>query len=689
MTTTNKNPLLALSGIGPNVAQKLNKIGIFTPADFLFHLPLRYQDRTTVTPISQLHHGEESLVFGQIQQSQIQYGKRRSLLIHIADAHAVITIRFFHFNRSQHQSFADGQYIRCYGEARRYGNRWEMVHPEYKLYSTEPAHITDDTLTPIYPTTEGIGTLSMRRYVQQALTQVLPSLVDVLPATYLQPLGLPSLKQALATIHHPRASDNHAQLLEFTHPAQQRLILEELLAHHLSLRQLRATRKQIDAQALSKPSARWQQLQQQLPFALTAAQHRVIEEISHDLHKSHAMLRMLQGDVGSGKTIVAAAAALLAIDNGYQVALMAPTELLAEQHRDTFAQWLAPLNIEIAWLTGKLTAAAKRETLKAIENGTASLIIGTHALFQQDVHFPNLGLVIVDEQHRFGVEQRLSLVNKSSTWQPHQLIMSATPIPRSLAMIFYADLDVSSIDELPAGRKPTKTVVVSDARRDEVAERITALTEQGFQAYWVCPLIDESDKLQAQAATSTLEDLRIKLPALRIELIHGRMKSTEKERVMQAFVKHEVDLLVATTVIEVGVNVPNANLMVIENAERLGLAQLHQLRGRVGRGGDQATCILMYQSPLGQIAKARLALMRDTNDGFKIAQKDLELRGPGELLGKRQTGIQTMRVANLVRDKIWLSHVEALAQNMIQHHPQCITPLIDRWIVHADQYGNV
>jgi len=631
------------------------------------------------------------VVVGQIEGSSIRYGKRRSLLVRIADQTGYLVLRFFHFNQSRQRAFKQGAWIHCYGETRRGSQSLELVHPEYNVFSHPPKAVTAQCLTPVYPTTEGVGPILIRKLVNQSIDKNLPGLKEIFPTAIQREFGLMPIGEAVKTTHHPPPDADTDALVEGIHPAQQRLALEELLAHHLALSELRRRRYANVSPAFTGGDVSWPKLRHHLKFDLTPAQRRVIEEVGDDISRSRPCLRLIQGDVGSGKTVVAAAAALRAIDNGYQVALMAPTELLAEQHRQTFAQWFLEIAVTVEGLTGKLSAADKRAARHRIASGAAQMMIGTHALFQEDVKFSNLGLIIVDEQHRFGVDQRLALRNKSGKTEltPHQLIMSATPIPRSLAMIFYADLDVSSIDELPPGRKPVQTVVVPDSRRAEIARRIEAVCRCGQQAYWVCPLIEESDKLQAQAATETHLSLQKLLPELRVVLIHGRLKSREKESIMEDFGAGNIDLLVATTVIEVGVDVPNANLMVIENAERLGLAQLHQLRGRVGRGTDRASCVLIYQSPLSRTARERLSIIRQTNDGFKIAQKDLEHRGPGELLGTRQTGLQQMQVANLARDKYLLPKIERLAHRIRTQHPETIQTIIDRWIKNKNQYANV
>ncbi len=657
----------------------------------LFHLPLRYQDRTRLTPIASLKVGFDAVILGQVDDVDIRFGRRRSLYVKVSDQSGAVRLRFFYFSHTQQQGFKAGSWVQCFGEIRRGSHTLEMVHPEYKIFQQQPKLMMAESLTAVYPSTEGVTPATMRKLVDQALARHLHNLKEILPANVQNEFGLLPLGEALLTTHRPRPDADTEALLNGTHVAQQRLALEELLAHHLALNRLRQNRCRECAPKIVACARSWKCLLNMLDFALTAAQKRVIKELSGDMLKGRPMLRLLQGDVGSGKTIVVAAAALHAIDSGFQVALMAPTELLAEQHRKTFHSWFDQLGIEIKWLAGKLSAANRRNALARISSGEAKMIIGTHALFQAQVEFNALGLMIIDEQHRFGVDQRLALRSKSNLEHavPHQIIMSATPIPRSLAMIFYADLDVSSIDELPPGRKPVNTVVLPSTRREEVANRIRLLCQSGQQAYWVCPLIEESEKLQAQAATETHTILKTLLPELTVELIHGRLKSKDKESIMQCFSDGHIDLLVSTTVIEVGVDVANATLMIIENAERLGLAQLHQLRGRVGRGADQATCVLMYQTPLSMLAKERLGILRDSNDGFSIAQKDLEQRGHGELLGTRQTGLQQLRIADLGRDKCLLPQIEKIARKLQQDHPQLIQPLIARWITDSEQYAHV
>lgn len=635
--------LTTLPGVGPALAQRLNKLGVHTPSDLLFHLPLRYQDRSRIQPIASLRAGMECLSRGEVTSNNLRYGRRRSLVVTLEDKNRVLTLRFFHFNDSMQRALSVGVRAEVFGEVRLGAQGLEMVHPEFRVH---PAHFeTGEGLTPIYPATEGLRQLTLRKLADVVLERHLNDLEDLLPNALRQSIRLPALQDAIRTLHHPPVELEAEGLKTQLETARRRLALEELLAQHLSLRKERLSRTAHQAMAIDTNGTLSQPWLAALPFQPTSAQQRVRDEILCDLQREQPMQRLLQGDVGSGKTWVAAISALAAIESGAQVALMAPTELLAEQHRRNFQRWFEPLGVQVAWLSGALGAKARRETLEEISLGHAQLIIGTHALFQEHVQFQKLGLVIIDEQHRFGVHQRLALNEKGRAeghaaehW-PHQLVMTATPIPRTLAMTFYADLDVSVLDELPPGRSPIETVAIPQDRRDEMIARVhAACREEGRQAYWVCPLIDTSEVLEAQAATDTADDLRTRLPDLRIGLVHGRMKSAERDLVMQEFAAHELDLLVATTVIEVGVDVPKASLMVLDNAERLGLSQLHQLRGRVGRGSVKSHCVLLYRSPLGDIARERLQAMRDTQDGFVIAQKDLELRGPGEVLGTRQSG---------------------------------------------------
>jgi len=686
-----KKPLTTLHGVGTALAEKLARLGLDNTFDLLFHLPSRFEDRTRVTPVYQLRHGQQALILGTIEGCQVQFGRRRSLLVGISDEGAYFTMRLFYFNAQQQRALQNGQWIQCFGEARQGARGLEMVHPEYRVFASEPEKITSDALTPVYPVTEGVTAARIRKLILAVLDTELQHVKELLPPALLEQQHFMPLAEALRTLHTPRADDDLIALAEQQHPAQKRLALEELLAHHLALRKLKRQRATLAAPSISSTGQSWDRLKLQLSFSLTHAQKRAVADIEQDFSLSRPALRLIQGDVGCGKTVVAAAAALHAVDAGHQVAIMAPTELLAEQHRRNFESWCKPLGIRVGWLTSRLPAAEKRTARAAIESGEVQIAIGTHALFQQSVNFAHLGLIIVDEQHRFGVDQRLALKNKgrTDTQAPHQLIMSATPIPRSLSMVYYADLDVSNIDELPPGRKPVNTVVLPNTRRDEVQERVRAACTQGRQAYWVCPLIEESEALQAQAATETAALLSTVLEGITVALIHGKMKPAEKDRLMQGFRAGEIDLLVATTVIEVGVDVPNASLMIIENAERLGLAQLHQLRGRVGRGEDQAVCVLMYQSPLGKTSRRRLDILRQTNDGFEIARHDLEFRGPGELMGTKQTGDHQLKVANIVRDQALLPQVEQAAEALMADHPENVDLIIERWVKHKAHYAEV
>lgn len=687
-------PVTALRGVGPRIAQKLERLSLRTLQDVLFHLPARYEDRTRVMPLGSLRPGSQVVVQGSVELTEVGYGRRRNLLCRLGDGTGALTLRFFHFSAAQQAALARGTTLRCYGEVRAGRSGLEMIHPEYQRVDGPEALAAEPHLTPVYPTTQGVHQLKLRDLTDQALQWLgrnPEGLRDWLPPALLAQFRLSSLQQAVQFVHRPPPECEVADLERGVHPAQQRLVFEELLAHHLSLRQLRARLQHHRAPRLTPEGVLQSRFLDSLPFALTSAQRRVCDEIEQDLGRDFPMLRLVQGDVGSGKTVVAAVAALRAVEAGYQAALMAPTELLAEQHLRSFRAWLQPLGIDVAWLSGKLSAAARRETLARIESGAAQLVVGTHALFQDEVAFHRLALVIVDEQHRFGVHQRLALREKGSRngRSPHQLIMTATPIPRTLAMTAYADLDNSVIDELPPGRIPVKTVVVPDSRRADVVERVAQACGQGRQAYWVCTLIEESESLQAQAAADTAAQLAEALPDLRLGLVHGRLKPAEKEAVMKRFKAGEVDLLVATTVIEVGVDVPNASLMIIENSERLGLAQLHQLRGRVGRGSSESTCVLMYHGNLSRTARSRLAVLRETNDGFEIARRDLELRGPGEVLGTRQTGMMQFRVADLLRDRDLLEEVQRAAEQLMAEQPDAVAPLIRRWLADGARYGAV
>ncbi len=685
-----------LHGVGPLLAAKLQKLGLYTLQDLLFHLPLRYIDRTKITAIGGVQPLTEVVIEGEVRGSDVVFGRRRSLVCRVQDHSGLMTLRFFHFNQAQQQGLQPGTKLRCFGEVRRGKSGLEMCHPEYQLLNQAKPPALAETLTPIYPATEGVTQQRIRDLCGQALKRLEQhGIEDLMPAA----LGSGSnysLVDALHLLHNPPPGTAINLLAEGEHPAQQRLASEELIAHHLSLLRLRQKIQHQAAPALLPDQAAAERFLAQLPFTLTGAQQRVASEIGADISQPIPMLRLIQGDVGSGKTVVAALAAVQAVANGMQAALMAPTEILAEQHRVNFETWLAPLGIRIAWLTGKLKGKGREVQLAAIADGSAQIVIGTHALFQEAVVFHNLGLTIIDEQHRFGVHQRLALRKKGAVIDaeideegstPHQLIMTATPIPRTLAMSAYADLDCSVIDELPPGRKPIETVVLNELRRNDVIERVRASCQDGRQAYWVCTLIEESDVLEAQAAEATAQELQLLLSELSIGLIHGRLKPKEKVQMMQAFKAGEINLLVATTVIEVGVDVPNASLMIIENSERLGLSQLHQLRGRVGRGSQSSHCVLLYSAPLSGNGAARLKIMRETNDGFKIAEKDLEIRGPGEVLGTRQTGDMQFRIADLQRDAHLLPEVKRMAIKLLHDYADNVDPLIGRWLGHSEQYG--
>lgn len=681
----------ALKGVGAALAEKLAKVGLETLQDVLFHLPLRYQDRTRIVPIGALRPGQDAVVEGIVAGADVVMGRRRSLLVRLQDGSGTLSLRFYHFSQAQKEGLKRGTQVRCYGEVRPGSSGLEIYHPEYRALSGNEQIAVEQTLTPIYPTTEGLTQQRLRQLSEQALARLGPhSLPDWLPRELADDYQLSPLDQAIRYLHRPPPDADLEELAEGRHWAQHRLAFEELLTHQLSLQRLRESVRAQQAPALPLAKTLPQQYLANLGFTPTGAQQRVGAEIAYDLSQSEPMLRLVQGDVGAGKTVVAAFAALQALEAGYQVALMAPTEILAEQHFINFSKWLAPLGLDVAWLAGKLKGKARASALEQIAAG-APMVVGTHALFQDEVRFAKLALVIIDEQHRFGVQQRLALRQKGIGGRmcPHQLIMTATPIPRTLAMSAYADLDTSILDELPPGRTPVNTLVIADSRRLEVVERVRLACNEGRQAYWVCTLIEESEELTCQAAETTFTDLAAALGGLNVGLIHGRMKPAEKAVVMDQFKQGQLQLLVATTVIEVGVDVPNASLMIIENPERLGLAQLHQLRGRVGRGSAASHCLLLYHPPLSQLGRERLAIMRETCDGFVIAEKDLELRGPGEMLGTRQTGLLQFKVADLMRDADLLPAVRDAAQALLEHWPQHVSPLLERWLRHGQQYGQV
>ncbi|QCF24875.1 ATP-dependent DNA helicase RecG [Hydrocarboniclastica marina] len=680
-----------LKGVGASLAQRLAKLGIVSLQDLLFHLPHRYEDRTRVRPIGSLNVGDTAVVEGQVLVCEMVLGRRRSLQVTIRDDTGFLVLRFFHFNAAQKRHLEESTRIRCFGEIRPGRAGLEFYHPEYELEPKPLGAPGTETLTPVYPLTEGIQQPRLRTLCYQALDWLQRYPVrEWLPDWLLQQYQLPPINDALRLVHVPPASANTVQLMDGQHPAQQRLVMEELLAHHLSLLHLRQQVRSMRALPLKRPGPLAEAFLEQLPFTLTGAQRRVADEIATDLGQPLPMLRLVQGDVGSGKTVIAALASLQAVHSGAQVALMAPTEILAEQHWQNFQQWFAPLGIEMAWLSGKVKGRTRQSTLAAIEGGQAQVIIGTHAIFQDDVRFDRLALAIIDEQHRFGVHQRLALRDKGHAGGlvPHQLIMTATPIPRTLAMSAYADLDTSVIDELPPGRKPIETIAVPDSRRAEILQRVRSACSEGRQAYWVCTLIEESETLQAQAAEAAALELAAALPELTVGLVHGRLKAAEKADIMARFKAGAVDVLVATTVIEVGVDVPDASLIIIENPERLGLAQLHQLRGRVGRGHAASFCVLLFHPPLSQNGKARLQVLRDSQDGFTIAEKDLEIRGPGEVLGTRQTGLLQFRIAEFERDQGWIEEIREQAPKLMDDAVR-VEALIRRWLGDRVRYGDV
>lgn len=695
--------LASLPGVGPKVAEKFAARGISTLQDLWLHLPLRYEDRTRLTTIAQLQSGVPAQIEGRVDAVERGFRYRPVLRVAVSDeSHGSVVLRFFHFRAAQVAQFAPGTRLRVFGTPKPGQNGWEIVHPSYRVLAPGEDAGLGDSLDPVYPVLEGVGPATLRKLIGQALERLpAEAALELLPPHWLQDEQLPSLRSALLTMHRPPVNTDPQQLLAGGHPAQQRLAIEELLAHQLSLRRQRIALQRFRAPLLPGNGTLVRQLRAALPFQLTGAQQRVFAQIARDLAKPSPMLRLVQGDVGSGKTVVAALAAMLAVEQGKQVALAAPTELLAEQHLTNLRGWLEPLGVRIVWLAGKVTGKARAAAMAEVASGQAQVVVGTHALMQDAVVFHDLALAIIDEQHRFGVHQRLALRDKGAAAGsvPHQLVMTATPIPRTLAMSTYADLDVSAIDELPPGRTPVQTIVLSAERRPDLVERIRAACAEGRQAYWVCTLIEESEepgkgappggppRIEAQAAEATFEALSAQLPGVRVALVHGRMKAAEKQKAMLDFKQGLTDLLVATTVIEVGVDVPNASLMIIENAERLGLAQLHQLRGRVGRGAAASSCVLLYQAPLSMMARQRLETMRQTNDGFVIAEKDLDLRGPGELLGTRQTGLASFRIADLTRDAGLLPRVQVLAERLLAEAPDIADRVVARWIGSAVRYA--
>ncbi|MBF68960.1 MAG: ATP-dependent DNA helicase RecG [Gammaproteobacteria bacterium] len=691
-TTLANEPVTRLSGVGPALGSKLERIGLSTLQDLLFHLPLRYEDRTRISPIGAVRLGENVVLEGDVISTDVAFGRRRSLQVVIKDDTGLMALRFFHFSKAQQNNLSAGSRIRCYGEVRRGRSRYEIYHPEYTHVA--PGADLEETLTPVYPATEGLTQARIRKLIDQVLALMADgALLDELLPVEIR-YGQSDLREAIEIVHRPPPDVNLKLMLEGKHPAQRRLAFEELMAHFLSMRLVREQIRQYEAPRFETPGDFCRKVDGGFSFAMTGAQKRVVEEIQTNLTEGRPMLRLLQGDVGSGKTVVAAMAAAHALENQYQTAIMAPTEILAEQHFINFSNWFSPLGVTVAWLSGKVKGKSRTEQLGNIASGAAGIVIGTHALFQADVTFRNLGLVVIDEQHRFGVKQRLALREKgrqedgSTPTYPHQLVMTATPIPRTLTMSMYADMDVSMIDELPPGRTPVTTAVIPNTRRGDVVDRVHDACTRGVQAYWVCTLIDESDQLQAQAAEATATALAEALPDVKVGLIHGRMSAPEKEQVMNQFKARTLQLLVATTVIEVGVDVPNASLMIIENPERLGLAQLHQLRGRVGRGQTASHCLLMYHPPLGEVSKERLNVIRQSTDGFVIAEQDLRIRGPGELLGSRQAGSVSFRVADIVRDRELLPNVREKSLELLRTNRGTAQALVRRWLAQPDAYAS-
>ena len=673
------DPIISIKGLGKKTSDRLNQLGIHTLEHLVFHLPTRYQDKTSITPLSDAGIHDEILIEATIDRIEVIPSRQRQLLCYLSDnQNHRILLRFFHFNQYQKQALIRGETMQCFGEIKIGRKGLEMHHPEYRIITQNQSPLLEPTLTPIYPLCSGISQNKMKQWVNYSLEVLKISQLD----DYFEKItqqSMPSLKSSLMLLHHPEKDEDLSKIESFKHISQQRLIIEELATHRLSLLKTKKARKGKKTNAFILNNTLSDKLLNSIDFNLTNAQSRCIKEINDDLASSEPMLRLLQGDVGSGKTIVAVFALLQAVENNFQAAIMAPTEILARQHLQNFTQYLESLNIQIAYLSGSQNTQERREQISLIESGKAKVVIGTHALFQDSVNFKDLSLVIIDEQHKFGVHQRLSLTKKANN-TPHQLVMTATPIPRSLTMSAYADLDTSIIDELPPGRQAVETIALSNLRRDELISKIRKISNEGRQIYWVCTLIEESEALRAESAEKTFKYLKDHLKDLTVVMIHGRLTKVEKESIMKDFENGRINLLVATTVIEVGVNVPNASLMIVENAERLGLAQLHQLRGRVGRGSEKSICILMYQSPLSDYAKERLDILRQSNDGFMIAQKDLELRGPGEILGTQQTGIASMKIANIVRDAYLLKEAGYYSSKMLEARLESQNALINRWI---------
>ena len=685
-----------LKGVGPKIAEKLEKLGLKTQRDLLFHLPLRYEDRTFVSPLGSLQPGQRSQIEAKVLHASVHFRRtgrsRRVLAAKLADNTGVITVRFFYFNARQQQQFEKGNWLRCFGEVRWAQGELEMIHPETEVIDIDDPPALPETLTPFYPTTDGLHQLSIKRILQQAIDKLkTDGVAETLPQAWLDRNRFPDFTSAMIDLHSPESKSDSALIAQQQHPAQYRFIVEELAAHRLALLERRRQIRSRKTPQITPDEKLQQRLRETLPFELTGAQHRVLTELMQDFGTGKPMIRLVQGDVGSGKTVVAALACLPVVTSGYQAALMAPTEILATQHQQNFCSWLAALGVNVVNLVGADKGRKRKHKLEMIASGEAQVVIGTHALFQTSVEFKRLGFIIFDEQHRFGVDQRLALQKKTrNNEMAHQLIMTATPIPRTMAMSIYADLDYSQIDELPPGRKPVTTSIVSEQQRNSLIQRVASSCAEGGQVYWVCTLIEESDALQCEAAELTHESLCQQLPEMSIGLVHGRMKAAAKEAVIDGFKQGDIHILVATTVIEVGVDVPNASIMIIENPERLGLAQIHQLRGRVGRGARESFCILLVKNSLSEMVRNRLEIIRSTQDGFAIAEKDLELRGAGEVLGTRQTGEMSFKIADLMRDQKWFPQVEELAKLMQQ--PEYSTEraqLLKNWIGERQDYTDV
>ena len=682
-----KDDLKLLKGVGPSVETKLNNLDIFKQTDLLFHLPSRYEDRTAIRKIGTLESNKEAQIEGEILLSSMVFRGRRMLMVQISDGTGIMTLRFFTFNKYQKDALKKGLKIRCFGKTRKTAVGIEMIHPSYEILDSNKENALPKTLTPVYPTTQGLSQGKLRLLISQVLESKVDGLEDLLPPIIASGLGLGSLGDAIKDTHRPKKDELDIDKLS---PAKKRLVTEELIANQIGMRQIKRASKKQSSKSLELTNLK-DQIISRLPFELTESQKNVVQQISADLALDQPMMRLLQGDVGSGKTVVAGMAISIAIDSGFQSVLMAPTELLAEQHKQSLDQWFEPLGIQTGLLKSKLKAPDKRLLMESIANGNCQIIIGTHALFQESIKYNNLALVVVDEQHRFGVEQRYSLIKKATHngIVPHQLIMTATPIPRTLAMTAYGDLDNSIISELPSGRGEITTLCLSEDKRVDVVKKALREIEKGRQVYWVCPLIEESEEHNRESAEATFKTLSKELRGHRIGLVHGKLSVDKKNKAMSDFKKHELDLLVATTVIEVGVDVPNASMMIIENTERLGLSQLHQLRGRVGRGEHESFCVMLYKNPLGETAKQRLEVIRSSTDGFYISEKDLELRGPGEILGIRQKGVVGLKIADISRDAYLIPKINKVCDQFENNYPEQSKKLVRRWIGNQINYRNV